>query len=170
MSYFDKIITPNLKGKYVTLSDISLIDKEDYFKLYTDDELNKYWGYDYKKDAKNVDAEYFYNFQLKLKENKEEYSLAIRLKGKMIGEVVMHNFKENSIEIGFRIDKNYQKHGYTFDAVKTLINYILITLKPPIITAKCYHDNIASNNLLLKLGFTKITSDDTYHYFNYLKK
>ena len=167
MNYFDKILTPVLSGKIITLSDITFLDKQEYFNLYTDDQLNKYWGYDYREDLSGeVTPDYFYNFQLKMKETKEEYSLAIKLDGKMIGEVVMHNFTENSIEIGFRVDKNYHGCGYAYDAVKTLINYISSELKPKFIIAKCYIKNEPSKNLLTKLNFNFVASDDIYFYYN----
>lgn len=167
MNYFDKILSPVLVGDLVTLSDITILDKEEYFNIYTDDQLNKYWGYDYREDLTGeVNSDDFYNFQLNLKKTKEEYSLAIRLNGKMIGDVVMHNFTNNSIEIGFRLDKNYHGNGYAFDAVKTLITYIFNEIKPDFITAKCYIQNTPSMKLLNKLGFNKIGSDETYYYFN----
>ena len=167
MNYFDKILSPVLVGDLVTLSDITINDKEEYFNIYTDDTLNKYWGYDYREDlSENSTPDDFYNFLLKMKETKEEYSLAIRLDNKMIGDVVMHNFSETSIEIGFRLDKNYHGFGYAFDAVKTLISYISDELKPQFITAKCYKENTPSSKLLFKLGFINSGSDETYNYYN----
>ena len=85
--------------------------------------LHKYWGYDYREDCKSVPTpDYFYNFQQSLKDKKEEYSLAVRLNGKMIGEIVLWNFGlDGSIETGFRFFKEYQGKGYG----RLLLNYAI---------------------------------------------
>ena len=83
---------PVLKGERVTLNKITKNDKETYYKLYTAKTLNKYWGYDYKKDILNPSPDAFYNMQLADFKAKNVLALAVRLNGKMIGEAVLYNF------------------------------------------------------------------------------
>jgi RimJ/RimL family protein N-acetyltransferase len=166
MNLFDKIQNLKIIGKKVILDDITDKDKYIYYDLYTNDNLNKFWGYDYKEDApKNPTPDYFLDFCNVLKIAQEEYSYAIRLNGKMIGEFVLHNFKENSFEIGFRVLVDYQGKGYVKDAVTSFIEFMKKNIKPDFIKAKCFKQNISSNNLLSKCGFKNYISDDTYNYF-----
>ena len=167
MELFDKIKNPIIIGKRLVLRDIEDFDKLEYFSIYTNEDENKYWGYDYKEDLKKVKPtpDYFILFQSLLKENKLEYSLAVTLDNKMIGEVVMHNFTENQVELGVRISKNYQSFGYGYEAMSLLIDYVKEFLQPKVIISKCYLQNIRSYNLLTKCGFNFDYKDDTYNYF-----
>jgi hypothetical protein len=85
-------------------------DTEEYYKLSTDHELNKFWGYDYRDDYKGVPPlDYFINGVKELIKRHEEYPLCVTLNGKLIGEVTMHNFdQKNRAEVGVRILKEYQ--------------------------------------------------------------
>lgn len=178
---FDKIKSPVIETGRLIINDITPEDKKEYYDLYIDGELNKYWGYDYHEDLpenKEPSPDYFYDFMTSLKSKKEEYSLAIRLKNsnlqtdnsgsdynKMIGEGVFHNFKENTeVEIGIRLFKNYQGFGFATEAVKAMIEYIK-KFKPSVIKAKCFLQNTASKNTLLRSGFNNTGSDNTYLYF-----
>ncbi|MBQ0099379.1 MAG: GNAT family N-acetyltransferase, partial [Firmicutes bacterium] len=138
---FDNIEKPiEFKTERLTVNDITEKDKEEYFNLYTDEELNKFWGYDYREDLKEKPTkDYFYSFQKKLKEKKEEYSLAIRKENKMIGELVYHNFDfDGGVEIGFRLLRKEQKKGYCFESVSSLIKYAFEILKAKKIKGKCF--------------------------------
>ena len=168
MKLFDKIQNLKINCQTVSLEDITIDDKELYYKLYTDEDLNKYWGYDYKTDApKNPTIDYFFDFCELLKLAKEEYSYAIKLKGEMIGEFVLHGFEENGFEIGFRIFKEHHGNGYVKDVIKSFINYAKTHVKPNFIKAKCFKQNLASYNLLTKCGFNNYTNDEFYNYFIY---
>ena len=178
---FDKIKNPVIETERLIINDVTPDDKKEYYALYTDDKLNKYWGYDYHEDLpenKEPSPDYFYDFMTSLKNKKEEYSLAIRLKNensiknnsdypynKMIGEGVFHNFNKNEeVEIGIRLFKKYQGFGFATEAVKAMIEYIK-KFKPSVIKAKCFLQNTASKNTLLRSGFNNTGSDDTYLYF-----
>lgn len=165
---FDNINEPiKLKTEKLNIDEITEKDKEDYFNLYTDDELNKYWGYDYREDLKGeATPEYFYTFQKKLKDKKEEYSLALRKDNKMIGELVLHNFDYyGAVEIGFRLFKEYQGKGYAVEGVEALIKYTFEVLKAKKIKGKCFKENEKSFKVYSKLNFTLVKEDEKYFYF-----
>lgn len=164
---FSKLASPiYIKTKRLTVTEIETRDKDDYFALYTDDELNKYWGYDYREDCENPTPDYFFEFQQKLKDRKEEYSLAIRLNDKMIGELVMHGFDYfGGVEIGFRLFREFQGKGYAQEGLNALIDYVRGALKPTVIKTRCFKQNEKSHALILRAGFTKSAETEEKYFF-----
>lgn len=164
---FSKINPPvYIETERLTITDITLSDTSIYAKLYLDDELNKYWGYDYREDCANPNERWFYDFQQKLKEKKEEYSLAIRLGGEMIGELVLHGFDFfGGVEIGFRLFREYQGKGYAIESLTALIEYVKTTLKPSVIRTRCFKQNVKSFNLITHAGFVKSAETSEKYFF-----
>ncbi len=165
---FDRIKFPiKIKTDRLTVSEIENTDTA-YYDLCIDDELNKYYGYDYREDCKGIPSfDYFYSFVEELKKKKEEYSLAVRLNGKLIGEIVLWNFGfYNDLEIGFRFLKEYQNKGYAFESVKAVIDYLFETLKISVLTCRAYKNNIKSLKLINRLNFIKTKENDTHYFFN----
>lgn len=160
---------PKLVGKKVVLSKILESDKQDYFKLYTNQTLNKHWGYDYKKDVKNPTEDAFYDMQFNDFKRKDNLCLKIAKKNdtKMIGEVVLHNFTyQNTIEVGVRLFKKEQGKGYAKESVILACNYIINKLKKAPV-AKCYIKNTLSLQMLMKAGFEISTKDKKYYHLKY---
>jgi RimJ/RimL family protein N-acetyltransferase len=167
---FDEISAPVLlKTERLEISAISEKDKFDYAKLYLDDDLNRLWGYDYREDlnGEQPTPEYFYSFQNKLKEVKEEYSFAVRLNGKMIGELVLHNFDfYGGVEMGFRFFKDYHGKGYALESALALKNYAKSVMHAKTLKSRCYKENLASAKLINRLGLEKCGEDNTHYYFS----
>ena len=165
---FDKIVAPiKLVTERLTIEDITDNDKQAYFNLYTDDELNKWWGYDYREDLgdNDITPDYFISFMTGLKEKKEEYSFAVKLDGKMIGELVAHNFGYYAdVEIGFRFFKEFQGKGYAKESCLGLIEY-LKGIGAKTIKSRCYKENIPSRRLIESLGLTLTHETDTHYFF-----
>ena len=167
---FEKFLhAPTLFGDRITLSVVSKSDKIPYYNLAVDKKENALWGYDYSEDILGEPTpDDFFNLLEVLKNNKEELSFAVKKDDVFIGEVVVHDFTLTDFEIGFRILPTYKKQGYIFEAVTLLLGYIKEEIKPKKVRAKCYHENLPSKNLLNKLGFSFIKTDDTYFYFELL--
>ena len=111
------------------------------------------------------DGDYFFGFMNVLKEKKEEYSLAVRLGGEMIGEIVFYNFGFcGEVEIGFRFFSEYQGKGYAAESVKAVIEYAFEKGFKKI-TCRHLKENARSNNLVLKLGFTFVREDKTHRFY-----
>lgn len=157
----------NIETERLTVTDIFERDKDVYAKLYTDDKVNEFYGYDYREnlgDAK-PDGDYFYSFMQTLKSKKEEYSLAVRLHGEMIGEIVFYNFGyAGNAEVGFRFFAEYQGKGYAFESVKAAIGYVFSKGFNKI-TCRHFKQNIRSEKLVLKLGFSFTREDETHRYY-----
>ncbi len=165
----DKITNPiYIKTDRLEIADLTENDALRYFNLYLDEEVNKFWGYDYREDLgeKTPTPTWFYNFQKELKERGEEYSLAVKLNGNLIGELVLaYPTFYNGIEIGFRFFKEFHGCGYAKESASALINYVIENFKPLSFTAHCYKQNENSKKLIEKLGFKLINEDNTFYYF-----
>jgi uncharacterized protein len=163
---------PTLKGKKVFLSQIEEKDKDAYFSLVSDDELNKYWGYDYKDDAKNneaIDSDFIYS--VVKKDFKEKTCLSYIIKDyekkALIGEVQIYNFTcSQEAEIGVRLFKTYWHQGFANEALKLVIEYLKTELNIKIIKLKCYKENTSSEKLIKRAGAIEIAYDEKFKYFS----
>ena len=165
---FDKIKPPvEIKTERLAITDIAEKDKDLYAKIYLDDDLNKWWGYDYRTDLNGLDPtpDYFYSFQKKLKEIKEEYLFIVRLNGIMIGELVLHNFSSESVEMGFRFFREYQGNGYATESALALKDFVKNTLGAKRLKSRCFKQNLPSKRLIERIGLEKSTEDNTHYYF-----
>ncbi len=157
-----------LKGKDIILNGLKKQDAKLYFKLYTQVKNNRYWGYNYKKDVKEVTPNCFYEMAKNDFKQKANAVYAIRKKGfkDLIGEVVLYNFSyDNTVEIGVRLFKNEQKKGYAKQSLKLITEYVTKKLnKTPV--AKCYRQNEASKQLFISCGYKIVKEDKKFYYFN----
>ncbi len=152
----------------LTLGNLTTSDKDNYFRLNTDDELNKFWGYDYHSDLKDkpLTSDYFYEMAEDDFLKKECLSFILRKNNKLIGEFTLQNLNnENEAELGFRLFKEEQGKGYAFKAGSSLIDYLKNKLKLKKLNAKAYKENIPSISLLNKLNFSEKSRDETFVYF-----
>ncbi len=166
---FDRIVLPlELKTARLTVTEIKEGDKEEFAKLYLDDQLNKWWGYDYRADLGNNEPtpDYFFGFYKKLMEIKEEVSFAVKLDGKMIGDLVLHNFDDEwGVEMGFRFFKTAQGKGYAIESASALKEYVKNVLKAKRLKSRCYKENLPSKKLIEKLGLKLVSESQTHYYF-----
>ena len=166
---FGRLTSPiKIYSDRLTVEDILPSDAQDYYQLYMDDALNIWWGYDYREDlnGETPSPEYFYNFQNNLKKIKEEYSFAVKENGKMVGELVLHNFNfRGGVEMGYRFFKEYQGKGFATESATALKKFVLQTLKPKMLMTRCFKQNIPSKNLIGRLGFSLWYETDTHFFF-----
>ena len=158
---------PTLKGNLITLSPIKKSDSKEYFKLYTATKNNRYWNYDYKKFITDVNADTFYKLQLNDYKKRQNMCLAIKEKGKdkLIGEVVLYKFDyDNSVEVGIRLNKQYQNKGYGKEGIKLITDFVKNKLGLKV-KARCFKENIPSYNMFVKSGFKVSLSDNKFYYF-----
>ncbi|MBQ9485564.1 MAG: GNAT family N-acetyltransferase [Clostridia bacterium] len=167
-SSFFKIKPPvMIATERLLITDIYQKDKDDYAKLYTDDTVNAFYGYDYRQDlnGNTADGDYFLGFFQGLKDKKEEYSLAVRLDGKMIGEIVFYGFGfHDQAEIGFRFFTEYQRKGYGYESVSAAMEYAF-NAGFRRITCRHFTANVASERLIAKLGFSFVRETKTHKFY-----
>ena len=161
---------PNLNYGGLYFNKINESDKTNYYRLYVNKKLNRYWGYHYTKDFTAPQENDFYNMVVSDYKNKSNCCLAIRKSknGELIGEAVLHNFGyNNTVEIGVRFFKKYHGNGYGTLTFKAMANYVVNTLKK-IPVVKAYKQNVASNKAIVKSGF-KLSGEDGKFYYYALK-
>jgi len=163
----DKI--PKIEGPDdICLTPIFESDIDDYNRLCLDDELNKYWGYDYRSDCEHPDYRYFYEDQLNLFREKVAVCFAIRYKGRFAGEAILYNFDNiGSAELGVRILPEYFGLHLGQKAYLMASNFGLYTLGLVKVVGKCMKPNEASKKML-SLSMKLVSSDDTFYYFEKL--
>lgn len=88
------------------------------------------------------------------------YEYAVFLNDKVIGKLSVYMSDDRrAAELGWIIDKRYQRRGYAFESVSALMNHTLVKLKPDCLTAECDDRNVASYSLMEKLGFSLQSMD-----------
>lgn len=104
---------PEVCDGVLTLRPICEGDIADYARLCRDAELNKYWGYDYRADAREPSDEYFYDVAMRSAEDGTALSLAVSLDGRFVGEATLWGFDLlGGCKVGFRILPEWQGRGF----------------------------------------------------------
>ncbi len=165
---FDKINPPVLiNTQRLTVTDIFGTDKMEYFRLYTDEKINEFYGYDYREDfsGETPTPEYFIEFMNGLKQKKEEYSLSVKKDGVMIGEIVLYGFDYFcGCEIGFRFFPKYHGNGYATESVTAVIDYLKdVGVKK--IRCRAFKQNFKSLSLIERTGFIKVRESEEKFFF-----
>ncbi len=156
---------PRIESERIILDKIMPYDAQCYFILCTNDERNRYWGYDYRESEPHPKRDYFYLDQLRDFEKRSAMNFAIRYKGKFAGEVILYNFDfKGRCEAGVRILPEYDKRGIGKEALLTAMNYAIYTLGVDAVVAKCFKENTASESMLSAI-MKRDGDDDNYFYF-----
>lgn len=156
---------PSLSTDRLVLDTICEADAEKYYRLCTDTERNKYWGYDYTETVKDPDTDFFYLDQKKDLENRCAINFAIRYKGKFAGEVILYDFDFcGTCEIGVRILPEFDRRGIGKEAMNAVAEYAIYTLGIDKVRAKCFKDNLPSKRMLSAI-MNKAGEDEQFYYF-----
>ena len=164
LSSLDKI--PAVKSERLTLDALRDGDQAAYNRLCLDDERNRWWGYDYRKDLDGELTEgYFLEVARRDFANKLAVNFAVRLDGKLIGEAVLYQFDyKGGAELGCRILPEYAGNGYGAEAFRRAAEWSLYELGLSRLVAKCFHENEASQRMLAAC-MRPNGQDETYFYF-----
>ena len=159
---------PEIKTLRLLLKGIPDEDAAEFARLAKDEELNRYWGYDWRKNApaRLTDEWFLKDIRLDFK-RKNELPLGVYFEGKLVGEVVLHNFGYRAeAEIGMRILPEWQGRGFAREALLGLMEYGFLKLGLEVIEAKCFKENEASAYTLKSAGMRPCGEDSVYYYFN----
>ena len=164
LAYLDKI--PLLTSERLTLDAMNEGDKEAYNRLCLDDERNRWWGYDYRKDLKGeLTEDYFLEVTKQDFQNKLAVNFAIRQEGTFIGEAVLYNFDyKGSAELGCRILPEYAGNGYGAEAFRRAAEWSIYQLGLYRLKGKCYKENEVSRKML-SACMRPDGEDETFYYF-----
>lgn len=157
---------PTLKAEGLVLSSLTEEDGKRYFELNVDDELNKYWGYDYRKDIKKASPEAFSDMVKRDFRNKTSFSFAVRKDSEFIGEAVFYDFRFGGVcELGLRFFPEYQGRGYGKAVYRRVSDFLLYEVGMKKIVARCFRENPASAKMILSSGFVAVNEDEKMLYF-----
>lgn len=158
---------PTVKSERLTLTPLCPADRDDYNALCLDDDRNRWWGYDYRADLGDAPLtdDYFLSVAKADFAARRAVNFAVRLKGKLIGEVVLYNpdFR-GGFEQGCRIAPAYAGHGYGTEAFAAAAEWALYHLGLTRVVAKCFKENEASHRML-SASMRPSGEDETYFYF-----
>ena len=158
---------PTLKTERLTLTPLRKADIPAYSALCLDDERNRWWGYDYRTDLgdKPLTDTYFYDDARADFAARRALNFAVRLKGKLIGEVVLYrpDFR-GGFEQGCRIAPEYAGHGYGTEAFAAAADWALYHLGLARVVAKCFKENEPSRKMLASC-MRPSGEDETYFHF-----
>ncbi len=158
---------PTLTTERLTLDAFTEKDKAVYNAICLDDERNKWWGYDYRKDYDgSAMEEYFLKVVREDFARKTAVNFAIRLDGECIGEAVLYRFDaKGSAELGCRIAPKFAHSGYGTEAFAAVADWALYTLQLRKVVAKCYKENQASYRMLSSC-MRRVGEDEEFFYFH----
>ena len=151
-----------LETRRCQIREISMSDMDALFSLYEPAEITKYTEplYDplqeieYEKAyIKNVYAYYEYGMWVVIEKKTQ----------KLIGRAGIESregMPQNTVEIGYVIQKNKQQKGYATEVCQAIMQYAFQTLGKEKIIARVNPANSASIRLLQKLGFMKTDEYD----------
>lgn len=86
--------------------------------------------------------------------SEEFFAIELKESKKVIGNVYLGNRDFEAKEIGYIINKDYQRMGYATEAIKALLHYVFAH-KTHRIFAECHPNNDCSWKLLESLGFLR---------------
>ena len=157
---------PTIRTERLTLSPLTEADREAYNRLCLDDERNRWWGYDYRKDWNGEPLEtYFLNVTREDFAGHTALNFAVRLDGTCIGEAVFYNFTgRGTAELGCRIAPEFAGNGYGAEAFAAAADWGLYELQLTAVVAKCYKENLASLRML-SAAMRKTGEDETFFHF-----
>lgn len=151
----------------LVVDEFSASDMASYAALATDEDRNRYWGYDYKLDL-GTDEPNAAHFEKVLTEDEARgvcYCRKISTKeGAFVGEAVIYNFRlDGSAELGLRVTAAMAGNGYGREAYKAVADAALSFL--PKLHARCFKENAPSRKMILAAGFKQVREDDKMFYF-----
>ncbi|MDD3220362.1 MAG: GNAT family N-acetyltransferase [Lachnospiraceae bacterium] len=152
MSGTVKLTTNRLILRRHIISDAEVL----YNKLGCDKQMTKYTGwnpYETLEDAYDTVKNFIINY-----EDTHFYGWAIELDGKLIGTIGAYDYNsdENSIEVGFSIERNHWNNGYGFEALREIVHYLLDIEEITTIRAWCAENNVGSSLIMQKVGMKEI--------------
>ena len=103
---------PHIVGERVELRELLPEDIPLYAELCKDENVNKYWGYDYKEDAPDPSDEYFYENAAAEFSHGVAFSVAVSSGGEFIGECTLYAFDGlGGCEFSIRLLQKFHGNG-----------------------------------------------------------
>ena len=148
---------PTIDTERLRLRPISDEDVDDFFEVYSNVEVMRYWStppLPSKEAARaqiNEIHEGFKNRQFM------KWAVALRSNDKLIGSVTLFHpdFTHRRVEVGYALGRAFWRQGYMQESLTALFNYAFDTLNFHRLEADVDPRNAASLSILERLGFQR---------------
>ena len=142
--------TQEIKTERLILRKIMPDDAEMVYKWMSDPDVIKYEDW-----APHQNVEYTRGYIMHVfgdYSSNQSYNWGIQLNNELIGHVVVVDINDRKGSVGYYLRKDFWSKGYTTEAVKAIIEYMLFDVGIGKIEAKHSIKNIASGKILKKIG------------------
>ena len=142
---------PEIDAGRVKLNAITKSDIPDYARLCKSENVNKYWGYDYREDANEPSDEYFFEIARRDFDLGLSLSLAIREKEKFVGEAILYAFDgRGGAEFAIRLLPEAMGKGLGRESVRAVF-LLAESIGLCSLSAKVLSENFPSHAMLRPL-------------------
>ncbi|QOY33844.1 GNAT family N-acetyltransferase [Anaerobacillus isosaccharinicus] len=159
---------PILETDRFILREITETDTAGIFACFSNEEVTKYYGQETLKNKE--EAKEFVTFFAQSYRDKRGIRWGIELKStrEFIGTIGFNalSLKHKRAEIGYELLPQHWRKGYATEAISKVLEYGFNDLGLTRIGAVVFVENIASSQLLLRLGFEKEGVLKQYMYQN----
>lgn len=159
---------PTLETERLILREITEADTAGIFACFSNKEVTRYYGQEPLKNEE--DAKGFVDFFAQSYREKRGIRWGIELKStrEFIGTIGFNalSLKHKRAEIGYELLPQHWRKGYATEVITKVLEFGLNDLGLTRIGAVVFVENIASNQLLLSLGFEKEGVLKQYMYQN----
>jgi ribosomal-protein-alanine N-acetyltransferase len=149
-----KIDCPSLETTRLLLRKLSLIDADDLYQVFSDEETTNYVPRE-KHPDKMTTINHLENLIKKMDEGISiVWSVIDKTDNRVIGTVNLYFKLDRAASLGAVINSEYWGKGIATEALKEIIGLGFDKMKLIRIEGKCESNNIASEKMLKKLGMT----------------
>ena len=149
-----------LETERLVLRPLQLEDAKTVYESWTsDDEVSRYVRWSTHKNI-NETIEYINNTIEKNKQdNYFEWGIVLKEENQLMGAIAAFPSEEGRIELGYNIAKKYWRNGYTTEALKRVMEYLIN--EKGIHHFRCSHVvlNPASGAVMQKVGFKYVKNE-----------
>lgn len=148
---------PVLETRRLYLRKITVDDASDIFEYLSNDMVTRYLG---KESLINIEGAYDIINKIEINYSERRgirWGIIHKESKKLIGTIGYDaiQIKNKRADIGYDINSNYWRQGFAIEAINEVIQFGFTKLDLNRIGSVVFPDNIASLNLLKKVGFTK---------------
>lgn len=174
---FDLNMFPILTTERLYLREIKVTDINRMFNILSREDVTKYYGLDALKNSSEVlDVIHYFREMYETRQG-IRWAMIDNETNKLIGTCGFNAYQERNkrAEVGYELHPDYWRKGFATEALKALLSYGFDILQLNRIGAIVYPENLPSQKLLEKIGFTNegllreyliqgSTAHDTYVY------
>lgn len=154
------------KDDIIELVELSLVDLEDVYEYSSDSEVTKYLEWEPYKNIESLKQFFLDDFLVRYKKDLP-IPYAIKYKSKTIGIIDFHTKRDDGLEYGICINKNYWNLGIGTRAVKLMLQFGFEKLDLDAIYSAHKRENISSKRNMEKNHFIYTSYDEKKDLFWY---